>query len=478
MSVKNDMKQLMGMEVVAMVDGQPLPYGRGSSEGQPRGWWWRALAVVVMVLASSPMVMGQSRQVPAAQQSRPIVIHSATVHTVSGETIENDGFVVFNAGVITEIGKGEPPRVLDAELVNASGLHVYPGLILTQTTIGLSETLSVPVTIDTTELGRFTPEVRAAVAVNPDSDLIPVARANGILTALVSPGGGLVSGRSSVMRLDGWTWESMTINAQAGMVVNWPRSDPPRARRGGPGAEEAEAPDMGRDIEAIEQFFDDAAAYIKARETDESVTTDLRFEAMRPVLAGHMPMIVSASTLGQIESAVAFAARRNLKLVIRGGNEADRAAALLKKHNVPVIITGIHRLPDRRHDAYDRPFTLPLALHEAGVKFAIAAGGEPAHERNLNHQAATAAAYGLPKDAALKAVTLWAAEIIGVGDRLGSLDAGKMATLIITDGDPLEITTNTLTAFIDGRRIDLTTRHTELHGKYREKFRQLGIIKD
>jgi hypothetical protein len=267
----------------------------------------------------------------------------------------------------------------------------------------------------------------------------------------------------------------MTIEPAAGLVLNWPRTEtvaepwmdqPPDEQRR----------EIGSDLQEIERLFDDAAAYIAARDNDESVKTDQRFEAMRDILAGRRPIFVSATSVGQIESAVAWAARRSLTIVILGGGQADQVVPLLKKHDIPVIVTGTHNLPRRRHAAYDEAFTLPARLHEAGLRFCIASGAETAHERHLNHNAATAAAFGLPRDEALKAVTLYAASIIGLGRTHGSLEPGKAATLIITTGDPLEITTDTLAAYIDGRRIDLGDRQKSLYTKYREKYRQLGLL--
>jgi imidazolonepropionase-like amidohydrolase len=435
-----------------------------------------ALVVALLCVRST---IAQSRQVPAPPQEHPVAIVGAMIHPVSSAPIV-DGYIVVDKGKITAVGAGAPASLpADAQTIDGAGLHVYPGLILPSTYLGLSEIGDIEQTNDHTELGRVKPEVRAAVAVNPDSDLIPVARANGILTAVVMPRGGLISGRASTMRLDGWTWESMTIDDAAGLVVNWPRTE------GGGGfgrrfqqqqSDEEVRNAAAEDISEIDRVLDDAQAYIKAKDSDDSVTTDLRYEALRPILARETPVFVNAASTGQIEAAVAWTVRRNLDLVIVGGTQADRCAALLKKHDVPVIITGTHRMPQRRYEAYDAAFTLPARLHEAGVRFCLTTGGEAAHDRHLNHMAATAAAYGLPKDEALKMVTLSAAQIIGQGETLGSLEVGKSATLIVTTGDPMEIVNDTLVAFIDGRRIDLGSRHKALYAKYQQKYRQMGIL--
>lgn len=436
------------------------------------------IAAMALAAGIAGSASAQSRQIPAPAQSQPIILHSATVHTVSGDTIAN-GYVAFEHGVITAVGRGAPPNIQGADLRDATGLHIYPGLIASNTNLGLTETGAVDVTVDTNEFGDFTPETRCVIAINPDSDLLPVTRANGILTALTSPSGGVIAGRSALIRLDGWTWEDLAIEPVAGLAMSWPRTQGFGGRfrffrQQNPGDP---AQQYRENMEKIEQFFDDALAYAKAKDANEMQETDLRFEAMRPFVKGEKTIYVSATSQEQIEAAVAFAQRRGLKIVIVGGYEADRAAGMLAEYHVPVIINGLHRLPEHRDTPYDEPFTLPLRLYEAGVKFCIASGAEAAHERNLNHVAATAAAYGLPPEQALRSVTLDAAEILGIGETHGSIDTGKQATLIVTTGDPLEITTDVIMAYIDGRRIDLGSRHKSLYLKYREKYKQLGLIK-
>ncbi|MCZ6834409.1 MAG: amidohydrolase family protein [Planctomycetota bacterium] len=434
------------------------------------------LGAILTTMTLGTSSWGQSRQIPAPVQSQPIVIHSATIHTVSGDTIVN-GYVAFDQGIITAIGQGSPPNIRNAQLRDATGLHVYPGLIAANTNLGLSETGAVPITHDFNEFGDFTPETRCIIAVNPDTDLIPVTRANGILTAVTSPSGGVIAGRNAIIRLDGWTWEDLAIQAEAGLILSWPSQRGRRFRGFGPRRNPEDRQKRYREgIERIEQFFEDASAYLKAKDHSDILETDLRFEAMRPFVMGEKPIYVQASSQSQIEEAVAFAQRRSLKIIIVGGFEADRASATLVKNNVPVILNGLHRLPSARHSDYDEPFTLPLRLHEAGVKFCIASGTGSAHERNLNHITATAAAYGLPKLEALRSITLNAAEILGLGDTHGSIETGKTATLIVTTGDPLEITTDVILAYIDGRDIDLGSRHKQLFLKYREKYKQLGLI--
>jgi imidazolonepropionase-like amidohydrolase len=422
------------------------------------------------------LALGQSRQVPAPPQSVPIVITDAGIHPVTAPDIDS-GFIVLRDGQIAQIGAGAAPAVQNANKISAAGLHIYPGLIAADTTLGLTEIGDIDQTIDTTETGRIKPEVRAVVAVNPDSELIPVTRANGILTVLTFPSGGLIAGRCSAIRMDGWTWEDLAIDADAGLVINWPRSEPftsPFARQ----SEDEQRTEIRGDLDAIEKVIDDANAYYQSKDAkDPRTTTDMRFEALRPYLKGEKPIFVNANTVGQIDSAAAWAERRNVKIVIVGGTQADRAVATLKRHGIPVIITGMHRLPQRRQDSYDQAYAMPARLLEAGVRFCVAPAGEAAHTRNLNHQAASAAAYGLPREEALKAVTINAAQIIGVGKTHGSLEVGKAATIIVTTGDPLDITSDVKMAFIDGRQVDLGNRHKALDEKYRLKYKQLGLLR-
>jgi hypothetical protein len=256
--------------------------------------------------------------------------------------------------------------------------------------------------------------------------------------------------------------------------------------------ESEQAEDIRKNLSAIDDAFKAAEAYLRAREADPSQPIDLRYEAMRGILpesetrgaksedlgagaaraSNQLPVFIDAQDLDQIVSAVTWAIERKLKPVIVGGRDAALCADLLNRHNVPVIITGTHAFPKRADSPYDDAYTLPARLLAAGVKFCIASADRTAHERNLPYNAATAIAYGLDHDAALKSVTLWPAEVLGVADQLGSIDPGKSATLILTDGDPLEITTHVERAWIDGKAIDLSNKQTRLAEKYREKYRQ------
>jgi len=427
---------------------------------------------VFLVLAGA--VFAQDLTHKAAPQQRTIAIGSATVHPVSGPAIEN-GVVVFKKGRIIWIGKATDAKVVfdgEALLIDAKGKHVYPGFISPYSQLGLSEIGAVRASRDFTEVGEFTPEVRAAVAVNPDSTLLPVTRANGVLLFATFPRGGLLPGRASVMRMDGWTWEDMAVRADAGLVVRWPGQARRRRRRQDP---ERDAP--GRAEKAmlrLGEVFGRARAYHRAKEGGQALRTDIRFDAMGPALRGERPVFFLANSYDQIVGAVHFAARHRLEAVIVGGRDAILCADLLEKHSVGVIVTGLHRFPVRSDSDFDEAYKLPAALEAAGIAWCLASSERIANERNLPYTAARAVAYGLKRDAALRALTLASARLLGVDKDYGSLEAGKSATLFICDGDPLEVTTNVERAFIDGREIDLTSKQTKLAEKYREKYRQLS----
>ena len=407
------------------------------------------------VLGANCALVSASDQIPGAPQKQPIAIVGATIHTVSGRAIEN-GTVVFDAGKITAVGKGaQVPE--GAEVIRAEGKHVYPSLIDAHSDIGLVEVNSVRATIDSRETGNINPNVRAVAAFNPDSELIPVNRANGVLIALSAPAGGLVAGRSAVMMLDGWTWEDMTLKADAGMHVRWPR-------------------DPGKELKELDELLEQTARYVASRKVNAgALAVDLRLESLARVLDGSLPMIVDATSVTQIESAVAFAEQRNLKLVIHGGYEAVHCAELLKKADVPVIVSGVYRTPSGRDHPYDEAYTLPKRLKEAGIKFCICSGGRfgASGLRNLPYHAATASAYGLSQDEALQAITLNAAQILGVADRVGAIASELDATLFIADGNILETETQVVQAFVQGRKVDLGNRHQQLYRKYSAKYDQL-----
>ncbi len=409
--------------------------------------------------------LNASDQIPGAPQKKPIALVNGVIHTVAGGVI-TEGTLVFAEGRITEMGTRLAPPA-GAEIIDLNGQHVYPSLIESHSQLGLQELSSTRATLDGSEGGLLNPNVNANVAVNPDSELIPVTRANGVLIAVSAPSGGLVSGQASVMMMDGWTWEGMTLKSAAALVINWP-SEPDTANA----AENRNSP--GRQIRDL---FSQARQYLKARESDPlRQRFDIRLASLEPVLNGRVPLLINADSVAQIQAAVAFAVEQQLKMILFGGYDAEQCAELLKRYDVPVIISAIHRDPQRDHEDYDAAFTLPERLRRAGVRFCISGSGraETWNTRNLPYQAATAAAYGLPREEALRSITLYPAQILGVADRVGSLEPGRDATLFVSTGDPLETETQITQAWIQGRKVDLSSRHTQLNAKYLEKYRQLS----
>jgi len=399
-----------------------------------------------------------------------VALVGGTVHTVSGEVLTG-ATVVFAEGRIVSLGRDiSPPS--GATVVDVTGKHVYPGLINAYTTVGLTEVGSVRGTVDRAESGSINPNARAEVSVNPESEIIPVTRANGIALTLTSPAGGTISGRSALLRMDGWTWEEMTYKAPCALQVIWPSMALSRSRFERR-SEEEQKQARQQALEALDLAFASARAYGQSKDKN---LHDLRWEAMQPVLTGELPVMIWANTVLEIESAVGWASAQGLRVILLGGADAGLVSDLLADKKVSVIVSGTQRLPLRDGDPYDQPFAVAARLYEAGVKFCISSegsargGGEAANARNLPYEAAMAAAYGLPREEALKAVTLYPAQILGVADRVGSLEVGKDATLIVTDGDPLEITTRVEQMYIEGRRIDLSSRHTQLYEKYLKKY--------
>ena len=425
--------------------------------------------------------------VPPPPQSDVLVFEGGTIHTVSGESIA-DGRMVVAGGKIRTIGPAAGAASRDGledfdpdqwRTIALEGQHLYPGFISANTVLGLVEIQAVRATLDVQEPGPINPNARAEIALNPESDLLPVARANGVLAALTAPltDGRLIAGRSAVIRLDGWTSEDMLVRAPVGMHIAIPGLRVPDGLEGPERREFVEQ--RNERLELLRTSLQEARAYAQARAAGRIEEGDRRWEAMIPVFARELPVFAHVDELAEIRYALQLAEAFDFRTVIVGGADAWRIADELADRNVPVILAGVHRPPLRRWEGYSTPSESPARLHAAGVKVAIAnAGGTfvAALERNRPYEAGEAVAWGLDADEALRMITLYPAEILGVDDRLGSLDAGKDATFIVTDGDPLDIRTRVLRAFVLGREIDLSTRQTDLNDKYGERLRQLGAV--
>jgi imidazolonepropionase-like amidohydrolase len=423
-------------------------------------------ALVVACLTASASA---HPEVPGAPQEKPIALVGATIHPVSGPAIEN-GTLLFDGGKITAIGN-DVALPANAEVIRLEGKHVYPGLFDAATNLGLVEINSVRATLDMEETGQINPNVRAVVAVNPDSEIIPVTRSNGVLLALTTPTGRLIAGKSGVIQLDGWTWEDMALKQEAALHIDWPRT----LRRASRFEDPPPQADVNEGMKNLRKAFEDARAYAAARKADPNYPIDARWEAMQSAIDGTLPVVVRADDAASIQAAVAFAEEQKLKIIIHGGYDAPLVAQHLKKLDIPVIVAGIYRLPLRRGDDYDAPYTLPNRLREAGIRFCISSAGRfgASNVRNLPYHAATASAYGLPAHEALKAITLYPAQILGVAERVGTLEVGKDATLFVASGDILETPTQVEAAYIQGRQVQLDDRHKRLYRKYSEKYERL-----
>ncbi|MFM8393693.1 MAG: amidohydrolase family protein [Acidobacteriota bacterium] len=414
---------------------------------------------------------------PGAAQSKVLVIRNARVVTVSGAPIER-GTIVISDGRITAVGtKVAIPA--KAEVIDATGLSVYPGLIDAGTVLGLTEVSSVNATVDTTELGDFNPNMKALSAVNPHSELIPVGRMNGVTSAVTCPQGGIISGQCAMINLLGWTPEQMKIIAPAALHVTYPQLG--FRSGGGFGSFSAPAPTdqqrqaRDRQVESLRNKLDDALAYHKARQaaaSDKNLPAreiDLALEALIPVIKGEVPVMVSANEAGEIKGAIDLADKYKLRLIINGGDEAVKHAKLLRERNIPVILGGVLELPGGEDAPYDQSFARAAELHKAGVKFAFTSGGVAYNVRLLPYHAGTAAAFGLPREEALKGVTLYPAQIFGVEKQVGSIEVGKMANLVITDGDILEFRTKLKRMFVNGEPASLGNRHTRLYEQFKDR---------
>ena len=410
---------------------------------------------------------------PAAY-AETIAFVGGTVHPVSGPSVPG-GTLVIEGDRIAAVGSGVavPPG---ARVVDVSGKHLYPGFVHPATNLGLVEVDSVRGTVDVEEIGKVNTNLRAEVAFNADSFRLPPTAAGGVVAAHVVPRGGILSGTSAVMRLGGWNWRDMTVAAPVAMNVWWPAY----TSRGWDG-QDAEKVKKQREeeLEVLNQTLDRAEVYGRALAAAEAGTApaprpDPRLAALLPVLEGEVPLFIHAETLPQIEDALAWVKERGFAgTVLVAGYDVARVADEVAAAGIPVILDTVHGTPQRDWEPYDAVFTAAARLEAAGVRFAIAAGGASAgseNARNLPFEAATAAAFGLPREAALAAVTLRSAEILGVADRLGSLEPGKEASFFVADGDPLEIRTTIESVWIAGRELDPTEdRQRRLYQKYDQR---------
>lgn len=433
----------------------------------------RSFIAAALVLAAA--LYSATGGTSAQNTAETYAIRNARIVTVTGPVIEN-GTIVISGGRITAVGSNVsvPPG---AKTIDGTNLSVYPGMIDSGTVLGLTEISSASGTVDTSEIGDNNANIRVDVAIHPDSSHIPVTRVNGITTVLTEPRGGAISGQSALINLDGWVPKDMVLKSPVAMHMNWPGGQ-------GGGFDFAFAQqqrsitelrrEQERQVESVRKILRNAKAYGDAKDArtrDASLPrleTDLKLEALIPVVRNLMPVVINAQTERDIKSAIAFADEMKIKMILSGATEAYKVADQLRAKGIPVIVGPVLRMPVKEDDPYDAAFANAGILHKAGVKIAFQTL-DSAHVRDLPYHAAMAAAFGLPKEEALKAVTIYPAEIFGVADRIGSIEQGKIANIIVTTGDPLEIRTEVKYLFINGRQISLTSRHTELYEKYKSR---------
>lgn len=428
----------------------------------------------ILLLGSLLTARSQSNVLPAPAQKGPIAIKNATVHTGDGKVIENATIVMEN-GKITAVGK-DVVIPAGAAVTDATGKHVYPGLVLPASSLGLIEISSVRASNDAREIGDMNPNIRSIVAYNTDSKVINTLRSNGILAANIIPQGSFLAGSSSVVQLDAWNWEDAAMELDGGMHLYMPSLMPrPTFGRGGGGfgGPNAGAPTdpVKEGLEKIEQlksFFKEAKAYLASTDKKE---TNLKFDAVKNLFEKKQKFYVHANTVKQMLVALDFVKEFGFDMVIVGASEGWQIADLLKQNNVSVVLNQLHSLPTGEDDDVDQPYKTAAALQKAGVLFALGDDDSQNRGRNLAFNAGTAAAYGLTKEEALAAITSNAAKIMGVGDKTGSITVGKEANIIISTGDILDMRTNNVTdAFIGGRKINLDDKQKQLNERYEEKY--------
>ncbi|MBS1974029.1 MAG: amidohydrolase family protein [Bacteroidetes bacterium] len=423
-------------------------------------------------MSFSVIAFSQADVYPAKEYKGKLFIANGTVHVGNGQVIEN-ATIEVNDGKIVQVGTNVTVPQEGAKVVDAKGKQVYPGLILSETDLGLKEIGNgVRGSNDYLELGDLNPNVRSIVAYNTDSKVTGTLRANGILLAGITPAGGAISGSSSVVQLDAWNWEDAAYKMDNAIHLNMP-SFINRPNRfaiffGLPIDNTDPTKKALEKMDELKSFFRQAKAYF---EEPVHKQTNLKFEAVKGLFNKSEKFFVHCNEAKQMLAAIDFAKEFGFEVTIVGGSESFLIADLLKQNNISVILQQMHELPSTDDDDYDQPYKTPAVLQKAGVLFAINDNHEESRYRNLMFNAGTAAAYGLTKEQALEAITLSAAKILGVADRTGSLEPGKDANIVVSDGDILDMRTSIISkAFIQGREVSLENKQTQLYERYKYKY--------
>ncbi len=416
----------------------------------------QAVKIVLFIAFFTATLASVSAQIPTPDQTQPILLRGATIHTQTGPAIEN-GMILMEDGKISAIGNDLDVPV-NAMVKDVKGKHIYPALIHGHNLTGLTEIGQVQVTSDFNELGSINPGVRAETAYHSASSHIGVAASGGIGVTVTTPSGGLIAGLSAAMLTDGWTWDQMILKAPVGLIVNWPNV--------------LNNKNHEEQLKELREAFDKALRYHHARNSSNDHPVDVRWEAMRPVFDRELPVFIQANEISQIQAAVNWAEKENIRMVLTGARDAGYIAEQLAEKKIPVMVAGVIGGPARQWEFYGESYALPSKLFRAGVQFCIAGDYAAASTYRLPNHAAAAVAFGLPEEEAIKAITLYAAQILGLDEYMGSLEPGKDASIILTNGNPLEFSTQIEMMFLQGREIDLNSKHQQLYEKYQIKLEQ------
>jgi imidazolonepropionase-like amidohydrolase len=425
----------------------------------------KKIALIILQILSLSTAFSQENVLPAAPQSGSIALTHATIHTGNGQVI-NDGTIVFANGKIVSVGTSAPSG--DTKVIDCTGKQVYPGLILADSYLGLVDIGAVRAERDADEVGDLNPDVRSVVAYNTDSKIINTVRSNGILLANIVPNGGIISGSSSVMQLDGWNWEDAVYKVDNGIHFRMPSLAPESTKN--------PASDLLKkaynQIDEVRTFFREAKGYLQEPAHQQ---TNIKFESVKGLFDGSKIFFVHCNLVNEMMIAVELAKEFNFHTVIVGGTDSYKIADYLKQNTIAVILNQMHTLPVMQDDDIDMYARLPYQLQQAGVLYCINDFDEMNRGRNLMFNAGVAVGFGLTKEQALQAITLNAAKILGIDKTTGSLEAGKDANIIVSDGDVLDIETSKITnAFIRGSLINLDNKQKQLYERYKTRY---GITK-
>ena len=410
---------------------------------------------------------------PVNDQNQPVLIYNALIHIGDGNTIEK-GFVSFDNGKITDVSSEDLDLESDAYQnylkINANGSHLYPGLILPNSKVGLEDISAVRATVDHTEVGELNSNIRSLIAFNTDSEIISTFRYNGILLSQVVPDGSFVTGNSSIMMMEGWNWEDAAYKIDDGMHVKWPRKTYPPSRWSGQ-TNFRENPNYKSSMDIINKFLIDSRSYFNLN-GGENKEVNLKLEAMVDVFNGKKKIFLHVGSREQIIESVQMFQKHGINdLVLVGANDALYAIDLIKENNLPVLLNNLHRVPSRNHEDVDLPYKLPYLLQKEGIVVGLTASGSLHSQRNLPFLAGTAASYGLSKEDALKLITSNNAKILGIDDITGTIKAGKDANIIISKGDILDMKSSVIEyAFITGRMVNLDGKQQILYDRFKRKY--------